>query len=354
MATINKHISKTGAVTYRARVRLKGFPVQTATFKRLTDAKAWITNTESAILENRHFKTQESKKHTIADMLNRYIKDVLPDKPKLIKDQTYQLNWFIAQIGRYTLADVTPALISECRDRLLKEPGGKNKARSNATVVRYMSALSAAFTVCVNDWQWIEESPMNKVRKPKEPRGRVRFLDDSERERFLEACKHSQNTWLYLCVILSLSTGMRQGELMNLKWPDVNLKEGFLILHDTKNGERRRVPLSGLALGLLQEHAKIRRMDSGLLFPSKVNNGKPINLKKPFTTALQRAEIADFKWHDLRHCAASYLAMNGATLTDIAAILGHKTLAMVKRYTHLSDSHLSGVVGSMNTKIFGA
>jgi len=84
----------------------------------------------------------------------------------------------------------------------------------------------------------------------------VRFLDDDERERFLSACQASSNKQLYLCVILALSSGMRQGELMSLKWQDVNLKDGFIILHETKNGERRRVPLSGLALSLLQEHAR--------------------------------------------------------------------------------------------------
>lgn len=113
------------------------------------------------------------------------------------------------------------------------------------------------FKIAVNDWQWLEDSPMAKVKKPKEPRGRVRFLDDAERQRFLAACKDSKNKILYLCVILALSTGMRQAELMNLKWPDVFLDQGFIILHKTKNGERRRVPLSGHALDLLKEYYKM-------------------------------------------------------------------------------------------------
>ncbi len=91
---------------------------------------------------------------------------------------------------------------------------------------------------------------MRKVKKPTLPRGRVRFLDDTERTKLLKVCKESNNQYLYLCVILALSTGMRQAELMGLKWQDVNLKDGYLILHHTKNGERRRVPLSGLALEL--------------------------------------------------------------------------------------------------------
>lgn len=353
MATIEKRTTDTGETSYRVKIRLKGYPSQTATFKRLTDAKKWTQDTESAIREGRHFKTTEAKKHTLADLVDRYIKDVLPTKPKQAHAQRPQLERWKAEIGSYALADITPALIVECRDKLSSEPTPRGEQRSPATVVRYMAALSHAFTIAVNEWQWLEDSPMRKVKKPKEARGRVRFLDDDERQRLLTACQASSNKQLYLCVILALSSGMRQGELMGLKWQDVNLKDGFIILHETKNGERRRVPLSGLALSLLQEHAKVRRLDTALLFPGTIHANKPIDLRKPFETALKSAEINDFHWHDLRHCTASYLAMNGASLAEIAEVLGHKTLQMVKRYAHLSDGHVSNVVASMNAKIFG-
>ena len=353
MATIQKRTAKDGVTTYTATIRLKGYPIQNATFKRLTDAKKWVQDTESAIRDGRHFKTVEAKKHTLTDLVDRYIKDVLPAKPKQIKDQTQQLTWWKDRIGYLVLAEVTPAVIVECRDELTNGITPKGTQRSPATVVRYMAALSHAFTVAVNEWQWLDDSPMRKVKKPKESRGRVRFLDDDERAKLLNACQESKNDILYLCVILALSTGMRQGELMSLKWQDVNLKDGYLILHETKNGERRRVPLSGLALELLRDHAKVRRLDTTLLFPSLSNPQQPIGLKRAWETALKRAEINDFHWHDLRHCTASYLAMNGASLAEIAEVLGHKTLAMVKRYAHLSDGHVSNVVASMNAKIFG-
>jgi integrase len=264
-----------------------------------------------------------------------------------------QLEWWKEKMGVYLLSDITPALIVQYRDELLIGTTYRGTQRSPATVVRYMAALSHAFTIAMKEWQWLEDTPTRKVTNPKESKGRVRFLDDDERVKLLSACKESSNAWLYSCVILALSTGMRQAELMGLKWPDINLKEGFLILHETKNGERRRVPLSGLALSLLQEHARIRRLDTQLLFPSIVHKNKPIILRGAFTAALKVADITDFHWHDLRHCTASYLAMNGASLAEIAEILGHKTLAMVKRYAHLSDGHVSTVVASMNEKIFG-
>lgn len=354
MADIQERISSAGTKTYTARVRLKGYPTQTATFKRLTDAKKWIQDTESAIREGRHFKTAESKKHTFADMVDRYIKDELPKKPKQLVKQGQQLEWWKSKMGAYLLSDITPALIVQYRDELASTDTCRGTPRSPATVVRYIAALSHAFTIAVNEWQWLEDSPIRKVKKPTEPRGRVRFLEDEERAKLLEACKSSQNSVLYLCVTMALASGMRQSEQMGLKWQDVNLKDGFLILHETKNGERRRVPLSGHVLELLKDHSKLRRLDTALVFPSPTHPQKPIELKKAFQTALNRAGIENFKWHDLRHCTASYLAMNGATLAEIAEVLGHKTLSMVKRYSHLSDGHVSSVVERMNAKIFGA
>ena len=124
-------------------------------------------------------------------------------------------------------------------------------------------------------------------------------------------------------------------------------------MHETKNGERRLVPLAGPALALLREHAKVRPIDTALLFPGKVKRHEPMDLRAPWLAALKAAEIDDFRFHDLRHSAASYLAMNGASLAEIAEVLGHKTLQMVRRYAHLSEAHTAGVVERMNAAIFG-
>ncbi len=345
MASIEKRTTDTGDTSYRVKIRLKGYPPQTATFARLTDARKWAQHTEAAIREGLHFKTAEAKKHSFNDLVTRYTSEVLPHyNEKEQKERKSKLEWWVKNIGHYLLADITPTLISEHKAKM---------TQSAATVDKYIKNLSHAFSMAVNDWGWLDDNPVKKVKIPKLPRGRVRFLDDDERARLLTACKESSNTWLYPCVILALSTGMRQGELMGLKWQNVNLKDGFLILHETKNGERRRVPLAGLGLELLRDHAKVRRIDTDLLFPSTINTTKPIDLRKPFQNALKAAEITDFHWHDLRHCTASYLAMNGASLAEIAEVLGHKTLAMVKRYAHLSDGRVSNVLDSMNAKIFG-
>ena len=168
--------------------------------------------------------------------------------------------------------------------------------------------------MAVKEWGWVENNPLAKVTKPKEPRGRVRFLDDDERERLLAACRESASPDLYPAVILALSTGARAQEVLGLRWPDVDLARRVATLHETKNGERRVLPLAGPALELLRERAKVRRLDTDLVFPGRARRNKPgeppkppapVDLRAPFETALKRAGIADFRWHDLRHTAAS-------------------------------------------------
>jgi len=349
MAYIQERKSKDGKITYRVLIRLKGYPVTTATFERKTDAKKWAQKTEAAMREGRYFKTSESKKHTLVELIDRYIENVIPTKPRNAAACTAQLKWWKNEIGHCLLSDLSPALVAEKRDKLLQGMTKKGTKRSPATVVRYLAALSHAFTIATKEWGWLDDNLMRKVSKPTEPRGRVRFLDDDEREALLTACKENSNPYLYIVVVAALSTGMRQGEIMNLRWEDVDLFTGRLILHETKNGDRRVVPLHGQALNLLKKFKQERRQDVGLLFPG-VDKIKPMDLRFPWKKALKIAGIMDFRFHDTRHCAASYLAMSGATPSEIAEVLGHRTLHMVKRYAHLSEKHTSGIVEKMNEK----
>ena len=180
MATIQRRQRSSGEVRYRVQVRLKGFPAQSATFRTKTLAKQWAQDVESAIREGRHFTTRESKRHTLADLVDRYSRDYLPAK-RSGKDQARILEWWKKQVGVYPLADVTPPLIAEQRDKLARGRTNRGGRRGPGTVNRYLAYLSRAFTVAVREWQWIESNPVKRVSKLKEPRGRVRFLDDGER-----------------------------------------------------------------------------------------------------------------------------------------------------------------------------
>ena len=353
MANIEKRTGQDGKISYRVKIRLKGFPTQNATFDRLTDARKWAQQTESAIRDGRHFKTNESKRHTLAEAIERYISDVMPTKPKNTVAQVGQLKWWKRHLGDYSLSDITPALIAQYRDLLAKSPSPRGDAHSPATVNRYLAVLSHRFTMMIKEWGWAEDNPLRKVTKLKEPRGRVRFLSDEERSRLLDECKKSESQYLYTAVVLALSAGGRRAEILGLHWDNIDFNRQVITLHETKNGERRVLPLVGHALELIKQLSKVRHLNCNLVFPGK-NLKNPVDLRTPFANALRRADIHNFRWHDLRHSCASYLAMNGASLAEIAEVLGHKTLSMVKRYSHLSDAHTSKVVARMNEAIFGA
>lgn len=266
MAVIEKRRTNDGKVHFRVKIRLKGYPPQTSTHERLTDARRWAQATEVAIREGRHFKTAEAKKHTLTELIDRYIEDVIPQKKDRTK-QGAQLLWWKEGLGSYLLSDITPALIAQKRDELSKGITPRGSQRSPSTVVRYLAVLSHPFSIAVRGWGRIDDSPMRKVSKPKEARGRVRFLDQTEREHLLQCCKESQNCHLYPVVMIALSTEMRYGEIMNLTWSDIDFSRRRIVLQQTKNGERRSVPIVGQALATLHILEKTRRLDCGLIFP---------------------------------------------------------------------------------------
>jgi integrase len=352
MATLESRRSADGAVSWRVRVRIKGQPEVTASFSRKTDAARWAQATEASIRERRYFKHSEASKHSVAEMIERFLEHEMARLPKVRRMMTHQLKWWRAELGPHLLIDLTPARVATARDKLKLRRTRTGAPITPATINRYLAALSIVCGTAVREWGWLDDNPLRKVKKLTEPRERVRFLSEDERGRLLVACRRSVNPYLYLIVVLALSTGARKQEILGLRWAAVDLKRGQLALLHTKNGERRTVPVTGLALELLIAHAKVRRLDTDLVFPSFKKRQRPIVIEDPWHKAMTSAGIEDFRFHDLRHSTASYLAMNGASLLEIAAVLGHKTLAMVKRYAHLSEAHTRHVVADMTRRMF--
>ena len=331
MANIRKREGKKG-ISYQVQVRLKGGGLESATFTSLTKAKLWAQSIEAAIRDGRHFTGSKAKKHTLTNLLKRFLEHPsLQEKTRT--NYQPQLTWWSNQLGSKVLADITPDTIAKQRDKLI------NKGYSPSSANRYVAALSSAFGMAVREFGWLEVNPCAKLRKLPEPRGRVRFLSDEERACLLKVCEESGPCELHILVVLALSTGARKNELRWLTWNDVDLNQKLLCFRDTKNKEDRSTPLDGRGLELLRERSKVRRLDTSLVFPGK-NPKHPVNLEKSWRSVLKTAGIEDFRFHDLRHSAASYLVMNGVPLRSVAEILGHKTLAMVFRYSHLSPDHL--------------
>jgi integrase len=331
--------------SYRVQVRRRGFPPVTATFERKTDADKWAKATEADMDRRRYFPQHEAERHTLADLVDRQLEGVKLNRPGDYARQKVLLGWWKAKLGDYTLATITAPILSKYRDELQTKEGA-----APGTVNRYLSALSKAFSNAVREWHWIQENPLTRVSKKAEPMGRVRYLSDEERARLLEACRASERKELYLIVLFGLTTGMRRGELLGLRWQDIDLERRVAVLHNTKNGDRRSVPIVPEVAELLREHGKVRRLDNERIFPGE---GKgPLWFDAEWYAALKTAQVKDFRFHDLRHTAASYLAMSGATVPELAAVLGHRTLQMVKRYAHLSDQHTGAVIERMTAKYF--
>lgn len=344
MASIQS-VSRKKGKAWRVVIRRKGYPQLIKTFPNKTFAVQWAEDIESDMRKGKYFSPNSQKIHTVNEMIDRYCERNFKHEDGQYKTKITHLRWWKQELGSYALNQLSPSILVECKEKLLAERIQK-KPRSVSTVNRYLATFSMVLNIACREWEWLDNSPMRKVKKYKEPRGRVRFLNDEERELLLEACKESTDSQLYPIVLLAISTGMRQGEMLNLMWTDVDLEEGKAVLHDTKNGERRSVAIKGPGLKALRLHKEKQQAKTLFVFPNEKSTG-PTCIRNSWEKALKYSGVQDFRFHDLRHTFASYTAMSGASLAELAAALGHKTLVMVQRYAHLSEAHTAGVVGKM-------
>lgn len=353
MASIQKRPRADGRDVFRVRIRIPGMPHISETFTSYAQAKTWAKKKEAELLDSRFFPKEMGKERTFAEMVDRYISKELPKKPKSVAKQTQQLLWWKKHLGKYFLCHITTAMIAEIRDdKLLNETTYRGGLRSSSTANRYLAVLSQMYTTAVKEWGWLKENPISKVKRPKEGKARDRFLEKDEIVCLLAECRNSQSPHLYAIVLFALATAARKGEILGLKWSDVDFVRGTATFRDTKNGETRTVGLNHNILeGLKNEKCK-RVVCSHYVFPSSDGHSFA-DIRTAWDQAVERAKLKNVTFHTLRHTAASHLAMSGASTLEIAAILGHKTLAMVKRYSHLSISATSKALQRMNQEIFG-
>ena len=366
MASIQRLLSPlTGRLSYRVQVRLRGHPSQSGTFCNRKDAERWASSIESGIREGRHFPHALARRTSFAALAERYARSVLADAcPTRRLNAEHHIAWWLDRLGTLSLAEITPDHIAQGRDALSSQPYVRAKAsqgkdgatapaaykRSGATVNRYLATLSHMFTTAMREWRLIDRNPVAEISKKKEARGRARFLRDEERDALLVACAHSAWPALHTLVLLAISTGARRGELIHLQWTDISLDAPSpeAIIQCTKNGDPRRLPLVGKALESLKALQTAYGGASNFVFTSPSGIDKPyVGFDAHWYAALARAGIGDFRFHDLRHTCASYLAAQGSSLLEIADVLGHRTMAMVKRYSHLAEGHKAIVIARM-------
>jgi len=223
------------------------------------------------------------------------------------------------------LADITPRLIVEYKNQLFAA------GLAPASVNRHLATLKKAFNLALREWEWCQRNPVLSVSMERESNGRDRWLTLDEEGRLLAACA----PWLRDVVQFALGTGMRMGEILSLSWRGVDLTRRTVMVFQSKNGERRTIPLNQTVLSLIKERGTLRSLSTDLVFPSKTHT--PLesgHLRRAFRLALKKARIEEFHFHDLRHTFATRLVQAGVELYKVQRLLGHKSPMMTQRYAH--------------------
>lgn len=355
MAQIRPYKNKK-RTTYQVVIRKKGFKDIYKTFDEYAAAKKWARAMESQIDRGVYKeKSNITPKAicTVEDLIKDFKDNVAIKRYSKPEQYNCMYDWWIAKIGSLTLQEVDTSVLNTCKHILLNEPPDKpykgHKTKSNSTVRKYIFALSACLTYAEKELELIDRNPVSKISKPKKAKGIVRFLSDSERTELIDACeKHSKR--LYLFVMLALFSGGRYNEIRTLNVENVDFNNNMVHFIDTKNKEDRGVPIHPTITKMITDYIEENEIETGYIFFDKKQKKLPY-LKGAFESVIKDTSIKNFRFHDLRHTYASYLAQNGAELLEIAELMGHKNLQQVKIYAHLTRKHTSRLVQNMTEKM---
>lgn len=333
MASITKRKNKNGTSHWRAIVRIKGHPTVCNHFDRKQEAEDWSADVERQIKLGKFKFEQHKEQHKFAKLIERYVNDGALQHIRSAEDVMHHLNYWKTRIGAYALVYLTPDLIGQERQLLADTPTNKNLKRSPATVNRYVASLSAALSYAIR-LQWISENPCFNLTKLKENKGRDRVLSNEEISNLLDSCRQSKSPYLFCIVLMSLTTGARQGEILNLEWRHIDFENKLAYLKETKNGRPRSISLADAVIDELKTLYQARNPAKPLVFASKTAFGR-IDIKKAWNEALKRAQIKNCRPHDMRHTFCTLAAKQGGSNLELATAMGHRTLNMLQRYTHL-------------------
>lgn len=352
---------------WQAKVRRNRGQTTSMTFRTKAAAEAWARNEEDRIERGVLGDQTMARRISVAELLQDYERQVAA-KARSRELMGYHLARFREDLGHLRLAALTPAVLAKWRDERLK-------CVKPATVARELSTLGGALTWARKDLLiGLPENPVGAIRRPTEDRARDRRLLGAEEEALLEAmedrCRSgagtkrtgnyrtgSRNPWLKPVVLLALETAMRQGELLALRWSDVDLEERTASLHTTKNGDARTVPLSSKAVAILQSlprdpdcSTQVFPVTSSSLKQSwerVVDRARKTYVQRCLESGQKASDtfLTDLRFHDLRHEATSRLALKLPNLIELAAVTGHRDLRMVKRYYHPRASELARKLG---------
>lgn len=317
---------------WQARVRRKGYPDEVKSFITRQDAEKWARSIETDIDKGQFVNTTEAQHTTLGDLIERYLVEVTPSMKGATED-TIRLKAIMRKpIAKWSMLNLSAARVAAYRDERLKEV-------SAGTVIRELAYLSAIINHARREWGINVPNPVQMVRKPQSPQSRGRVLIDDEIANLLQALEPvgRRSHWIKPIVELALASAMRRGELLALRWEYVDLDARTAFLPDTKNGDTRTVPLSSSAVKVL---GALPRHISGVVFPVKA-----VTLNAAFKRGLNRAGLTDIRFHDLRRTAITRMAEKLPNVIELAAVSGHKSLMVLKRYYHPKPQDLALKLG---------
>ncbi|MFG0321001.1 tyrosine-type recombinase/integrase [Pseudomonas sp. zjy_15] len=323
-------LERKSGTRYKAIIRDGDRVIATKTCKLKTDAATWA----KALLRDEERLVALGNPHariTLADLADLYLKEWKGRDHALAG----RIKALVATAGTRRLVDITEAYIRNDLDAYAPD-------HCPATINRRKACWSALLQYAVKK-DFVKDNPARRTPTRTEDNARVRWLSDDERKRLLVACDTSAFPLLKPLVILAMTTGARLGELLSLRWEQIDFTRRTAIIARTKNGDPRTLVFPLPAISELMKH----RQPVGLVFPSGEG------FRTYWDTALKEAKLEGLHFHDLRHDAASQLVMSGATLHEVAEILGHRSLESTKRYAHLSVDHKQGVADRVMNSVFG-
>jgi integrase len=307
---------------YQVQIRRAGFPDISKSFLQYKDAKEWArlmeVQADRAELEPDR-KVLETL--TLGDLVKRYRDEITPNK-RSSEVETIVLNAFLRHsICKRPLSIVSTVDFAKYRDERLKDITAKSLKRN-------LSAINNMFQVAKDEWGIpIKENPLDKLKLKTNDNKRERRLQEGEYEKLVKAAQTRKNPLIEKVIIFAIETAMRRGEILNLKWDQVDLQRRSATILESKNGHSRTIPLSTKVLEVLRS----LDLDSNYVFPVSRDS-----LRMAWGRLLQVAEITDLRFHDLRHEAVSRLFEKGLSIPEVSSVSGHRNVAMLSRYSHAS------------------
>ncbi|OGW37453.1 MAG: hypothetical protein A2Y97_00075 [Nitrospirae bacterium RBG_13_39_12] len=310
--------------------------------EKFKDAEALLIQQKQSIKEGKQPEIRKISNYTFKELSEKY-QSWINGRQKSARTKGYLIKQLVERFGNFPIRRFNTVIVEQLQTDLM------NRGLKNSSCNKVLNVLKHMFTKAV-EWEMVESETLKRTRKVKLLRDdgkRLRYLSTEECQALINACDNH----LKPIVVTAVNTGMRKGEILSLKWDNVDLRHGFILLDVTKNGERREIPINDTLRITLQ--GITRRLDIPYVFYDQ-NIGKAYqDVKRSFKTALRRTGIRDFHFHDLRHTFASHLVMAGVDLTTVSRLLGHKTLTMTLRYAHLAPAHMVKAMDILDNTLNG-